>query len=277
MDATPATDREDAAPDAPTQVQPPSGMTPPPPRSLVFHAGGIEFVVRPGGVALFASIAVALDVTFLPVALPAQPGVTYHLAAAVMTLAMIVATLLHESGHAIAYRLQGIRQVRITLRASGGACAAFVERDRPLDGLVRALAGPAMTALVVVALAAVWRFSPLPALWRLTAATLAVFSLFDLVTNVLPVHPRCDGAFALRSLVWLLRGREPDTFSVLYLWRPLVLAMAALAFAESCVRLGYLPLGPGTRTVAALFALGMCAVPLLALAWRYCRRLAPLP
>src|SRR5579875_2659041 len=90
-------------------------MPPPPRRSLVFYRGGVEFVIRPGALLLFGGIAAVLDVTFLPSALPDQPGFTYHLAAAAMTLLMIVTTLLHESGHALAYRLQHIWPVRVTL------------------------------------------------------------------------------------------------------------------------------------------------------------------
>ncbi|MDQ2831950.1 MAG: hypothetical protein M3Y74_23240, partial [Chloroflexota bacterium] len=70
-------------------------MPPPPPRSLVFHCGGVEFVIRPGAPLLFGGIAAALDVTFLPAALPDQPVLAYHLAAVAITVLMIVTTLLH--------------------------------------------------------------------------------------------------------------------------------------------------------------------------------------
>jgi len=251
-------------------------MPPPPRRSLVFHYGGVEFVIRPGAPLLFGAIAAALDVTFLPSALPDQPPLSYHLAAVAMTLLMIVTTLLHESGHALAYRAQGIWPVRVTLRGSGGACAAMVEEDRPGQALTRALAGPAVTALVVVALLLVWRALPLPPLWRLVAATLMVFSVFDLIFNTLPVHPRCDGAHALRAVIWLLRRREPDRFAVLYLWRPIVLAAAALLCPPVCALTGFLPSGPGANAVAGAVALALCAVPLGALSLRALRARRPL-
>jgi hypothetical protein len=243
-------------------------MTPPPARSLVLRLGGVEMVLRPGGVILFGGIALALDITFLPLALPGQPALTYHAAAVAMTVLMIVTTLLHESGHALACRAQGIWPVRITLRASGGACAAVVTRDTPARALVRALAGPAMTALVVGVLLLAWRVFPLPPIWRLIAATLAVFSLCDLVFNTLPVHPRCDGSFALRAALWLVRGREPEPFAVLYVWRPVILAAAALALPAMGTAIGVLPRGPMPFTVAAWCALLLCAIPPLALGWR---------
>lgn len=243
-------------------------MAPVPPRSLALRLGSVEMVLRPGGVLLFGGIAAALDITFLPVALPGQPALTYHAAAVAMTLLMIVATLLHEAGHAVAYRLQGIWPVRITLRGSGGACAAMVERDTPPRALARALAGPAMTALVVSVWLLAWRVLPLPAMWRLLAATLAVFSLCDLLFNTLPIHPRCDGSYALRATLWLLRGREPEAFAVLYLWRPVILAAAVLCTPALGAAVGVLPGGHMAFTWAACCALALCAVPPLALGWR---------
>jgi len=248
-------------------------MPPPPRRSLVFHYGGIEFVIRPGAPVLFGGIAAALDVTFLPSALPAQPALAYHLAAVAMTALMIVTTLLHESGHALAYRAQGIWPVRVTLRGSGGACAAMVDEDRPARALARALAGPAVTALVAVALFCGWRVLPLPPLWRLVAATLLVFSVFDLVFNTLPVHPRCDGTHALRAIIWLLRGREPARFAVLYVWRPIVLAAAVLLCPAAGAFTGFLPAGPTVDAAAGAAALALCAVPLGALGLRALRAL----
>ncbi len=225
-------------------------------------------MLRPGALLLFGSIAAALDVTFLPLALPGRPALSYHLTAATMALLMIVTTLLHESGHALAYRLQGIWPVRITLRGSGGGCAAMVDADSPGRALARALAGPAATALVVAVLGTVWRLPLAPPAWRLVAATLAVFSLFDLVFNTLPVHPRCDGTHALRALLWLLRGREPAPFAVLYLWRPTVLAAAVLGLCQLGIAVGYQPFGATTTTAGALCALALCAVPPLVLARR---------
>lgn len=244
-------------------------MLPPvPSRSLALRLWGIELVLRPGGVLLFGGIAAALDLTFLPAALPGLPALSYHGAAVIITLLMIVHTLLHEGGHALAYRLQGIWPVRVTLRGSGGACAAIVYEDTPLRALLRALAGPAMTACVLTVALLAWRVAPLPSLWRLVAASLAVFTLCDLVFNTLPIHPRADGTFALRALLWLARRGEPDTLSVLYVWRPLVLAAALLA-AWPLARAAGLPYtGPGTMMVVGWCALALCTVPPAALLWR---------
>jgi len=180
-------------------------MTPAPRRALVFRVGGVEFVLRPGGLVLFGGIAALLDVALLPLALSDTPALTRHVVAAVLTALMIVTTLLHESGHVIAYRLQGAWPVRITLRGSGGACAAIIYKDSPARGLARALAGPAATALIIAVLVLVQQAPALPRVWRFVAFTLTVFSLFDLIFNALPVYPRGDGTHALRAVLWLLR------------------------------------------------------------------------
>jgi Zn-dependent protease len=186
--------------------------------------------------------------------------------AAAMAMLLVATTLLHESGHAIAYRLQGTWPVRITLRGSGGACAAVVYEDSPARGLARALAGPAVTALIIAVLVPAQHAPALPPLWRLVAATVTVFSLFDLIFNALPVFPCGDGTHALRAVLWLLRRQAPEDFAVLYLWRPPILAAAVLALSRAAVR--YLPWNGTVVTIAALCALALCAVPPLALVWR---------
>src|SRR2546423_15667748 len=115
-------------------------MTPVPRRALVFRLGGVEFVLRPGALVLYGGIAALLDVTFLPLALPDAPALTHHVLAAAITGVMLVATLLHESGHAIAYRPHAVWAVRITLPGSGRARPAAVSVASPARGHARALA-----------------------------------------------------------------------------------------------------------------------------------------
>ena len=232
--------------------------------------GSVEFVLRPGALILFGGIAAALDVTFLPVVLPGQPALVYHAMALAIMLCSIATTLLHEGGHALAYLAQGIRPVRITLRGGGAGCAAMVDEDAPGRALVRALAGPAMTLVIVIVLLVAWLLLPLPIICRVVAATLATFSTFDLVFNTLPVHSRCDGTFALRALLSLIQRRRPDDFVVLYLWRPLILATAALSAPAIAAACGH-PLSTAMMTAVAACSLALCAVPPGALLRRHLR------
>jgi len=235
-------------------------MVPPPARSAVMRLGSIEFVLRPAALLLYGGIAAALDVTFLPFVLPGQPALVYHAMALAVMLCSIATTLLHEGGHALAYLLQGIRPVRITLRGGGAGCAAMVDEDIPTRALARALAGPAVTLVIVIGLLAAWLVLPLPVVCRVVAATLTTFSLFDLVFNTLPVHPRCDGTFALRALLQLIQGRRPDDFAVLYLWRPPILAAGALSAPLIAAAIGH-PLSNPMTAVAVAGGLALCLVP----------------
>src|SRR5256886_15305060 len=92
-------------------------------RSLIWHVGSLEVVVRPGGLLLVGSLAAVLDDRYWQLASPGAPTLSAHLAAAVMPFLIVVMILLHESGHALAFRFQGAWPVRITLHGGGGACA----------------------------------------------------------------------------------------------------------------------------------------------------------
>jgi hypothetical protein len=126
-------------------------------RSLIWHVGNLEVVVRPGGLLLVGSLAAVLDIRYWQLASPGAPTLSAHLAAAVMPFLIVVLIMLHESGHALAFRCQGAWPVRITLHGGGGACAAVVVEDSAGRALVRALAAVARahSAVSVVSMAAV--------------------------------------------------------------------------------------------------------------------------
>jgi hypothetical protein len=232
-------------------------------RSLIWHVGGLEVALRPGGWLLLGSLAAGLDVRYWQLASPGAPTLTAHLTATVMTFLIAVLLLLHESGHALAFRFQGAWPVRITLHGGGGACAAVVVEDSAGRALVRALAGPAVATLAMALWLTLWRG---PALHE--AITVTMIGLCNVVIDTLPLHPRSDGVQALRAMLWLVRRREPDRCAVLYLWRPIILAALALAGAPLGAASGFLPSAPTTTTVAALVALALCAVPTVVLARR---------
>jgi hypothetical protein len=190
------------------------------------------------------------------------------MAAALMALPIVVLILLHESGHALAFRLQGAWPVRITVHGGGGACSAVVGEDSAGRALVRALAGPVVAALAIALWLTLWRGLTLPPLWRLSGTTVTVVGLCNVLLDTLPLHPRSDGIHALRALLWLLRRREPDRCAVLYLWRPIILAVLVLACAPLGAASDFMPSAPTTTAVAALVALALCAVPIGVLARR---------
>jgi hypothetical protein len=230
--------------------------------------GGLEVVLRPGSLLLLGSIAAVLDVRCWQLATPGAPTLGAHMAATLMTLPIVMLILLHESGHALAFRFQGAWPVRITLHGGGGTCTAVVVEDSAGHALVRALAGPAVATLAVALWLTLWRGLTLPPTWRLSATTVTIVGLCNVLIDTLPLHPRSDGVHALRAMLWLLRRREPDRCAVLYLWRPIILAALVLACAPLGAASSFMPSAPTTTAVAALVALALCAVPTVVLAQR---------
>jgi peptidoglycan/LPS O-acetylase OafA/YrhL len=234
----------------------------------VWRVGGLEVVLRPGGLLLMAGLATLFDVRCWQLAAPAAPTLGAHVAATVMTVLIGMLTALHESGHALAFRAQGAWPVRITLHGGGGACAAVVVEDSAGRALVRALAGPAVAALAVTLWLTLCRGLPLAPVWRLAATTVTAVGLCNVLIDLLPLHPRSDGVQALRAVVWLGRRRQPDRVAVLYLWRPLILAALALLCPPLGVATGVLPVASAVTAGAALVSLVLCLVPAALLARR---------
>jgi Zn-dependent protease/CBS domain-containing protein len=122
-------------------------------------------------------------------------------------LALFVCVVLHEFGHALTARRFGIVTRDITLWPIGGVASLERMPDDPRQELQVALAGPAVSLALALALYAWATFSGefLPAN-QLTLVTgsfigrLAVANFFLAAFNVLPAFPM-DGGRALRALL----------------------------------------------------------------------------
>ncbi len=178
--------------------------TPPPPSAPA-----------PAGLAFsLAGVPVRIDPTFLLVVLFAAQrigGPTGWQGAASWVVAILVGVLVHELGHAFAFRAFGRRPV-VVLYALGGLTSArgglTVARD-----LAVSLAGP---ALGMVLGGAVWWAQQVGAwpddglfLWVL-GRDLVFVSVFWGLVNLLPLHP-LDGGQAFESVLRLLRVRRAVT------------------------------------------------------------------
>jgi Zn-dependent protease/predicted transcriptional regulator len=130
------------------------------------------------------------------------------------TLALFASVLLHELGHAMAGRRVGVPTRDITLLPIGGVARLEHVPDKPKQELGIALAGPAVTVLIVLVLALVLGLAGQPmiltpnAIGRGTAggflAQLMWLNVTLLVFNMLPAFPM-DGGRVLRSLLALHR------------------------------------------------------------------------
>ncbi|MCS7270032.1 MAG: site-2 protease family protein [Gemmataceae bacterium] len=143
-------------------------------------------------------------------------------------LGLFVSVLLHELGHALAARYYGIITRGIRLFIFGGVAELSAEPRRPLHEIVIALAGPAVTVLLIVLFTAAlvvllpaaglalhmtenaqgWQILGGNRFWAGLAATLYYLGMINtalLIFNLIPAFP-LDGGRVLRGILWLFSG-----------------------------------------------------------------------
>jgi Zn-dependent protease len=128
--------------------------------------------------------------------------------------------VLHELGHAMVARRNGIRISSIQLWIFGGVARMDRESDRPATEFKVAIAGPLVTLAIVVALVAVGLAAAGPADFKKAmlvesnsgtsgvlamVAWLASINFLVLVFNLLPAFPM-DGGRIVRALAWWRSG-----------------------------------------------------------------------
>jgi Zn-dependent protease len=170
-------------------------------KRFVLVPGPVPVTVGPGGLApglalagLFVEVSVRLG---LPVAAAAVVGLVGGTASLV----------LHELGHAFAARrVTGVRPVGVSLIWLGAATRLEGAYERGLDQVKVAMAGPAISFALAVALSP-FLFVPLPLGLRGALVMLAALNVGIGAVNLLPANP-LDGYKALVGLVWCARGSE---------------------------------------------------------------------
>lgn len=145
---------------------------------------------------------------------------TGYLTAVASALLLFASIVVHELGHALAARRNGIAVAGITISPLGGFSLLSRESRSPREELEVAGAGPLATLAIVLAsllvdfaLAGPHRFAD-AALLRsrtdvtpvtLTISFLVTMNLIVLLFNLIPAYP-LDGGRILRALVWRVRG-----------------------------------------------------------------------
>ncbi len=145
---------------------------------------------------------------------------TAYLTAVASALLLFVSIGIHELGHALVARRQGIEVPGITISLLGGFAQMGRESRTPREELSVAIAGPLATLGIVLACAGValalegpHRFldamvladgvTATPAL--LTLSWLVTMNVIVLVFNLIPAYP-LDGGRIARGLVWRATG-----------------------------------------------------------------------
>jgi Zn-dependent protease/CBS domain-containing protein len=138
--------------------------------------------------------------------------------AALFTIAIFASVVLHEYGHALMARRFGVKTRQITLLPIGGVASLERIPDRPRQELAIAVAGPAVTFVLVVALYVALRLvgaSTSPP--RSDASTSSGFlaslmwiNIWLLGFNLLPAFPM-DGGRVLRAAIAMRIGHARAT------------------------------------------------------------------
>jgi Zn-dependent protease len=137
-----------------------------------------------------------------------NPGLSdnaHFLMAVVASLAFFASIILHELGHAVQARSDGMQIEGVTLWLFGGV-AAFSGGFPSANAELRiAAAGPAVSAVLSAAFLGLWLVPGMPESAAGVLGWLAIINVALLVFNLLPALP-LDGGRILRALIWRARG-----------------------------------------------------------------------
>jgi len=183
---------------------------------------GIPFGVNWSWLVVVALIVWSLGSGVFPAQNPGLSRGTYYGMAVVAALAFFGALLLHELGHALVAKHEGMEIEGITLWLFGGV-ARFRGMFPSAGAEFRiAVAGPLVTLALGAIFVTLAAFADLPTEVDGVLAWLGYINLMLLGFNLLPALP-LDGGRILRSILWRVKGDFP--------WATQVAAIAGRSFA----------------------------------------------
>jgi Zn-dependent protease/CBS domain-containing protein len=203
------------------------------PTFTIGRIAGIRISLNWSWLIIFALIVWSLDASVFPAQDPGLSHTTYLIMSLVAAIVFFLSILLHEIGHSIVARRNGMEIEGITLWLFGGVSQFKEKFSSPGSEFRIGIAGPAVSLVLgatFVALAVLTKFAtPVDG----TLAWLGYINLLLLVFNLLPALP-LDGGRVLRSALWKAKGD--------FAWATRIAATIGKGF-------GYLMIGGG----AALF------------------------
>ena len=147
----------------------------------------------------------SLSRSVFPSTNPGLADSTYALMAVGAALLFFLSLLLHELGHALVAKREGVEIEGITLWLFGGVARIRGALPSAPAELWIAVAGPLVTALLVLVWGGLARASHFAPAVDGVVAWLAYINLILLGFNLLPALP-LDGGRVLQSLLWRARG-----------------------------------------------------------------------
>ncbi|MBD0268831.1 MAG: site-2 protease family protein [Cyanobacteria bacterium Co-bin8] len=118
-----------------------------------------------------------------------------------LALLLFSSVLLHELGHSLAAKKQGIQVNSITLFLFGGIAAIEQESKTPGEAFQVAIAGPLVSFGLYLLLSALGTLPALPEPAQVVATNVAQINLVLTLFNLIPGLP-LDGGQVLKALVW---------------------------------------------------------------------------
>jgi Zn-dependent protease len=125
----------------------------------------------------------------------------------VMALLLFGSVLLHELGHSLVARSQGIKVNSITLFIFGGVASIDRESKTPGEAFQVAIAGPAVSLLLFALLYSLAQALPTSSLAQVLAIDLARINCVLALFNLIPGLP-LDGGQVFKAAVWKLSGNR---------------------------------------------------------------------
>jgi Zn-dependent protease/CBS domain-containing protein len=190
---------------------------------------GIEIGVNWSWLVLFALLVWTLESGIFPSTNPGLSHGTYIAMAIVATFVFVVSLLLHELGHALRARREGIEIEGITLWLFGGV-AKFKGMFPTAGAEFRVgIAGPLVSLLLGVLFVLIALINGLPESVDGVVSWLGYINLSLLVFNMIPAPP-LDGGRVLHSALWRFKGD--------FVWATRTAANVGRGFAYLLIALG---------------------------------------
>jgi len=174
---------------------------------------GVEVGINWTWLVIFALITWSLAVAVFPQTNPGLGSGAYLAMAVGASFLFFVSLLLHELGHAIQARREGMEIDGIVLWLFGGVAKFKGLFPSAAAELKIALAGPAVSLVIGVSLLTVARVAPLPDFLDGILTWLGLVNLILLAFNLLPALP-LDGGRVFRALVWQATGNFTRATSI---------------------------------------------------------------
>jgi Zn-dependent protease/CBS domain-containing protein len=166
---------------------------------------GIRISINWSWIVVFVLIVWTLASAIFPAQNEGLSDATYVAMAVIAALLFFGSLLLHELGHAIQARREGMEIDGITLWLFGGVAAFRGMFPSAAAEFRIAIAGPLVTLVLGLAFVALAVLAPMSGPVDGVLAWLGITNLFLLVFNLLPALP-LDGGRVLRSALWKARG-----------------------------------------------------------------------